>query len=363
MNTPHTISRRHALAAGAGVLGAGLLGSLLGSGTARADTSGDDNYWHLRVDLAGYRAKTARVGDVNFSYREGPANGPALLLLHAQQMDWFSYSRVLPALASSFHVFDVDYQGHGTTTTSPTYPMNANRIGADLAAFTESVVRGPAYVTGNSSGGLLTAWLAANRPDLVRAAILEDPPLFASEYPRIMKTIAYRDFASSAKAVAQGVDDFLLFWIADNEEFINENIGEGAGAVLTAAIKAKRLLRPGQPVEMAIVPDDTVRLFLRGMDHQYDPRFGAAFFDGSWNTGFDHATTLARISAPTMLMHANFSWVDGDILYGAMDQDDADLAMSYLTHGTYNRVDAGHVTHLDKPEEFVSTVTGFFTQP
>lgn len=362
MTTPDKISRRHALAAGAGVLGAGFLASVLGSGSARADTTGDDTFWHASVLAAGYRARTARIGEVNFSYREGPANGPALLLLHAQQMDWFSYSRVLPALAASFHVFDVDYQGHGTTTTTAAYPMNAGRIGADLAAFTESVIGGPAYVTGNSSGGLLTAWLAANRPDLVTAAILEDPPLFASEYPRIMKTIAYRDFASSAKAVQQKVKDFLLFWISDNEEFITQNVGEGAATLLTVAIKAQRLILPGKPVELAVLTDDTVRLFLRGMDYQYDPRFGAAFYDGSWNAGFDHASTLARISVPTMLMHADYSWVEGDILYGAMDQDDADRAMSYLPHGIYKRVDASHVTHLDKPQEFVDTLRGFFAR-
>ncbi|MFJ6393366.1 alpha/beta fold hydrolase [Streptomyces sp. NPDC091972] len=361
MSTSDRISRRRALATGAGVLGAGLLAGVPGAGRAQADTGGDA-YWHLRVNLAGYRAKTARIGDVNFSYREGPANGPALLLLHAQQMDWFSYSRVLPALAASFHVFDVDYQGHGTTTTSTDYPMNANRIGADLASFVESVVGRPAFVTGNSSGGLLTAWLAANRPDLVKAAILEDPPLFASEYPRIMKTIAYRDFASSAKAVAQDIQDFLLFWISDNEEFITQNVGDGAAAALTAAIKAQRLLVPGRPVEIPLLTDDTIRLFVRGMDYQYDPRFGEAFYDGTWNSGFDHATALAKISAPTLLMHANYSWVDGDILYGAMDQNDADKAMTYLPHGTYKRVDASHVTHLDKPQDFIDTLTGFFTQ-
>ncbi|ROO87254.1 pimeloyl-ACP methyl ester carboxylesterase [Actinocorallia herbida] len=362
MSASDKISRRHALAAGAGALGAGVLASVLGSGPARASALTEDGYWHARVDAAGYCAKTAQVGGVNFSYREGPANGPALLLLHAQQVDWFSYSRVLPDLAASFHVFDVDYQGHGTTTTTVGYPMNANRIGTDLAAFIESVIGGPAYVTGNSSGGLLTTWLAANRPDLVTAAILEDPPLFASEYPRIMKTIAYRDFASSAKGVAQNVQDFLLFWISDNKEFITQNIAPGAVFVLTETIKAKRLLNPGEPVELAIIPDDTVRLFLRGMDHQYDPRFGAAFYDGSWNAGFDHATALADITVPTMLMHANYSWVEGDILYGAMDQNDADKAMSYLPHGIYKRVDAGHVTHLDKPQDFIDTLTGFFTR-
>jgi pimeloyl-ACP methyl ester carboxylesterase len=59
--------------------------------------------------------------------------------------------------------------------------MTAGQIGNDLVNFIETVIGEPVYVTGNSSGGLLTVWLAANRPDLVKAVVLEDPPLFSSE--------------------------------------------------------------------------------------------------------------------------------------------------------------------------------------
>ena len=36
---------------------------------------------------AGIVEKTTLVGEVNFNYAEGPNNGPALLLLHAQTLD------------------------------------------------------------------------------------------------------------------------------------------------------------------------------------------------------------------------------------------------------------------------------------
>ncbi len=40
----------------------------------------------------------------------------------------------------------------------------------------------PAYVSGLSSGGLLSAWLSAfAEPDQVVAACWEDPPFFSSE--------------------------------------------------------------------------------------------------------------------------------------------------------------------------------------
>jgi len=146
--------------------------------------------WHGKVVDAGYEQKTARVNSLDLSYVEGPDNGPPLLLLHAQHMEWFSYSRVLPGLAKSFHVFAVDYPGHGATHPPIDYVMTANRIGRDLGDFIENVIGEPTFVTGNSSGGLLAVWLAANRPDMVRAVVLEDPPLFAAEFPRIRQTVA-----------------------------------------------------------------------------------------------------------------------------------------------------------------------------
>ena len=46
-------------------------------------------------------------------------------------------------------------------------------------------------------------------------------------------------------------------------------------------------------------------MLVRGMEY-YDPRFGAAFHDGSWNADFDHADALGKIKCPVLLIHANF---------------------------------------------------------
>ena len=237
--------------------------------------------------------------------------------------------------------------------------MTANRIGADLAAFLETKIGEPASVTGNSSGGLLTAWLAANRPDLVRSIVLEDPPLFSAEYPRIRTTIADRSFATCSNAVREGVDDLLLYWIDSNKAFFTKNIAPGAASLLKLAVKTYRRTHPGQPVELGLIPNDTVRLFIRGMD-QFDPRFGAAFHDGTWHEGFDHAETLARITCPALLVQADFSFLPDGTLNGAMRQEDADRAMSLLPHGTYRRVDATHVVHLAAPDLYVQILEEAF---
>lgn len=312
-----------------------------------------------RIDAAGYTRRTASINGVGLSYVEGPDNGPPLVLLHAQHMDWYSYNLVLPELAKSYHVYDVDYPGHGATTTPAGYPMTAERIGADLGDFLGTVVKEPAYVTGNSSGGLLATWLAANRPQAVRAVLLEDPPLFASEPSRIQRTIAYRSFVTSHNAVRDGVDDFLLYWIASSKEFFDNRVGKGSGAALTEAIKSYRGANPGAPVELGLLRDDTVRQFVRGLD-EYDPRFGDAFYDGSFNAGFDHASALARITCPVLLLQADYEVRADGVLDGAMTREDAERATALLRDGTYRRVQAGHVVHLDDPEGFTGILTGFF---
>lgn len=314
---------------------------------------------HARVDSAGFEVKTHPVGDVLFSYAEGPAHGPPLVLLHAQHLDWFSYHEVLPSLADRYHVFVVDYAGHGETTTSTDYPMNADRIGTDLAAFVEETIGKPAFISGNSSGGLLAVWLAANHPELVRAIVLEDPPLFASEPARIRTTAADRSFATASRAVADGADDFLLYWVSAHARFFRRHAGPGTTMLLRHGIRRRRKSHPEQPVDLGFVPDDTVRMLLRGLD-RYDPRFGAAFHDGTWQQGFDHAAALSAIDAPTLLLHADFHIREDGTLDGAMSDDDASRALSLLAHGRLVRVPSTHVINLAHPAEFIRLLDGFF---
>jgi pimeloyl-ACP methyl ester carboxylesterase len=315
--------------------------------------------YHAKVAEAGYLLKTAQVNRVAFSYAEGPDNGPPLVLLHAQHLDWFSYSRVLPALSRSFHVYDIDYPGHGATTTPADYPMTAGQIGADLADFIQQQIGAPVYLSGNSSGGLLATWLAANRPQLVRAALLEDPPLFSSEYPRIRQTIAAKSFATSYQAAQAHSDDFLLYWIRASARFIERYVGPGASRLLLAAVNVYRHGHPQQPVEIGLLHNDTVRLLLRGLD-RYNPRFGAAFYDGSWNQGFSHAEALQKISCPILLMQANTATLKDGTLDGAMSEAEAARARSLLRQGQYVKVDASHVVNLDRPAEFIRILDRFF---
>ena len=317
------------------------------------------NPQNKKLAAAGIVEKTVQVGDVNFNYAEGPDNGPPLLLLHAQLLDWYTYNQVLPELSTKFHVYAVDYPGHGKTKVPDNYPFNANQIGSDLANFLKTVIQEPAYVTGNSSGGLLTTWLAANEPDLVKAIVLEDPPLFASEYPEIKNTIAYKSFTTSHTAIQNGYDgDFLNYWIRNSTQFFKTYTGPFTQQIIDFAVNIYRKVNPGKPAEIAFLPV-TVQEIIRGLNY-YDPRFGNAFYEGTWNEGFDHAENLQKIKCPALFLHANFEFMKDGILNGAISQEQADRVISLLPNGEYMKIDSSHVVNLEHPDEFAKIVEDFF---
>lgn len=308
---------------------------------------------------AGIIEKTTQVGEVTFNYAEGPDNGPPLLLLHAQTLDWYTYSKVLPELSTKFHVFAVDYPGHGKTLVPDDYEFSANQIGEDLGGLIENVIKEPAYVTGNSSGGLLTTWLASNKPNLVKAIVLEDPPLFSSEYPEIKHTVADKLFTSSYNAVQEGYDsDYLEYWMTNSKDFFDNYTGPFSQQIIEFVVNSYRDANPGQPVSIPFLPA-TVQEMIRGMNY-YNPNFGATFHEGTWNEGFDHAEALQKIQVPTLLIHANFDTIEDGILDGAMSQEQADRAVSLLKDSEYVRVNAAHVTNLEVPEQFIQIVEDFF---
>jgi pimeloyl-ACP methyl ester carboxylesterase len=123
-------------------------------------------------------------------------------------------------------------------------------------------------------------------------------------------------------------------------------------------VNAYKNANPGEPLEIAFVPV-AVREMLRGLN-TYDPRFGAAFHDGTWNEGLDHAEALQSIRCPTLLIQADFGYLEDGTLNGAMSQEMADRAVSLIDGCHYVKVDAGHVTNLKAPDQFIRIIEDFF---
>jgi pimeloyl-ACP methyl ester carboxylesterase len=113
-----------------------------------------------------------------------------VVLLHGLSSNRTAYDPFIDALSSfpvgarKSQIFNIDMRGHGDSSSATVESYQASDYASDIAAFIESAGCGPAVVIGHSLGGLVAAELAASRPDLVRALVLEDPPLFEGDEMR-----------------------------------------------------------------------------------------------------------------------------------------------------------------------------------
>jgi len=129
------------------------------------------------VAFAGYLTLDGR----RIAYRDSGGDGPVLLVLHGH----FGHGAVFEPLADSlvpdWRVVAPDQRGHGHSDPAPDY----DRAGyvADAAHVIEALGLAPAVVLGHSLGGVNAYQLAARRPELVRAVIVEDAPAELPERP------------------------------------------------------------------------------------------------------------------------------------------------------------------------------------
>ncbi|HLI05620.1 MAG TPA: alpha/beta hydrolase [Ktedonobacteraceae bacterium] len=108
-------------------------------------------------------------------YRTGARNRPSILLLHGITDNGLCWPCVADELASSYDVITTDARGHGQSGASADFSIAL--LADDAAAVIRTLGLEKPFVWGHSMGAITAAVLAANYPDLVRAVVLEDPPL------------------------------------------------------------------------------------------------------------------------------------------------------------------------------------------
>ena len=106
----------------------------------------------------------------------GPANGPALVLVHGLGGSHLNWDLLAPRLAARRRVVAVDLPGFGLSEP-PGHPSTVRGNVDVLAGFVREVGDPPVVLVGNSMGGLISVLLTARHPDLVHALVLLDPAL------------------------------------------------------------------------------------------------------------------------------------------------------------------------------------------
>lgn len=99
--------------------------------------------------------------------------GPPLVLVHGLMGRGGTWSRQVPWLAHHGSVHTYDAPWHRGADDDAAAPISTEHFVAELAAAVESL-SAPAVLIGHSMGGLHSWCLAAERPELVRAVVVED---------------------------------------------------------------------------------------------------------------------------------------------------------------------------------------------
>ncbi|HVX45845.1 MAG TPA: alpha/beta hydrolase [Mycobacteriales bacterium] len=114
--------------------------------------------------------RTGRTGHI--AWRQHGEN-PQILLLHGFTDSGACWNPVIPGLGGR-SVVTTDARGHGESGL-PEEPFDSTDQAADAASVIEDLGLRDVVVMGHSMGGATAVSLAAARPDLVSALILEDP--------------------------------------------------------------------------------------------------------------------------------------------------------------------------------------------
>ncbi|MEE1219517.1 MAG: alpha/beta hydrolase [Ruminococcus sp.] len=279
-----------------------------------------------------------------------------LLLLHAQGTSSLSYSNVIAKLSKHYQVYLVDYYGHGMSSHNPE-KYNLVSIGNDIIDFIENVICDNVTVLGHSSGGLIAAYIAANC-DKCNKLILEDPPLFSSWGERRYNTYNYKDLSTVChNFLSQNEEKDFVYYYFKNQycwNFFPDNSRENIREKLCDFALKYRIKHPDKNLKVLFWPKKFLEAF-NGLQY-YDPLFGEAFYNDSFNNNVDYNKLLSKIKCKTLFMKANTTIGEDGLLQGALSDDDLQKVNSLIKNMNIEKFNCGHGIHTEKPKQFVQAI-------
>jgi pimeloyl-ACP methyl ester carboxylesterase len=210
---------------------------------------------------------------------EGPADAAPVVFLHGVSGCCRTYDFLPPEIVEARRIVRADLRGHGHSGHAPgTYVVD--RYGEDVVAVLRLLDR-PAVLVGHSLGGVTAWWVAQHEPELVAAALLEDPPLYMGEPAEHEKNLAIPVFRS--------VSERAGVWQREGA-----TIDDVAAALAPAALGPERTMGDVMEPDALRARAEAYLLMDRGVLDQAADRSTLAPTD-----------VIAPISVPTLLLAAD----------------------------------------------------------
>lgn len=274
------------------------------------------------LDRAGYR----------LNHVVGPGNGPPLLMLHGVTRSWNTFLPLMPFLLTRWQIWGLDFRGHGGSAPVPGGYL-VRDYSTDAEALIDAMAAEPVVVYGHSLGAMVAAGLAANRPDRVRAILLEDPP---------MHTMGKRIGETPWLGFFQGLKGFA--GSPDEPHVIAQRLAE-----LRVADP-----RTGTSTRLGDVRDAASLRFTAAGLRRLDPEVLNPIIASRWLDGYDMDAIFSAIRCPVLLVQAD------PAAGGALTDDDARRLAALAADATHVRLDGiGHLIHGTATERLANLLLGF----
>jgi pimeloyl-ACP methyl ester carboxylesterase len=256
---------------------------------------------------------------VRLGCRDFGGEGPPVLLLHGLAGHAEEWAQTAAWLTEQSRVIALDARGHGHSERFPS-EVSRGALVADAAFAVQRLGLRPAVVVGQSFGGLTALSLAARRPELVRGLVVVDAsPVGGGE---------------GVESEADAIGAALRTWPvpfpsrADAHAFFARRFG---GQVAADAWTCGLEQRPD-----GLWPRFDVEVMVRTLRE--------AVARPSWDD-------WDRITCPTLIVRAGNGLVDPHVAREMLRR----LPAARLVQ----LPGAAHDLHLDRPDEWRETLTGF----
>jgi N-formylmaleamate deformylase len=116
---------------------------------------------------------------IHIHYTRTGGNKPPVVLLHGFTDNGLCWTPVARVLEQDYDVIMPDTRGHGLSD-GPETGFSLEQRADDVAGLIQELALERPRLLGHSMGAAIAALLAADRPELVRSILLEDPPWFVA---------------------------------------------------------------------------------------------------------------------------------------------------------------------------------------
>jgi pimeloyl-ACP methyl ester carboxylesterase len=175
---------------------------------------------------------------VTLRYIDTGAGEPPLLFIHGWTCNRTNWRDQIPHFAKKHRVVAVDLRGHGESD-KPDQDYTIEGFVGDVAWLIRELSLNKPVVIGHSMGGVIALNLARQHPDLARAIVMVDAPLFeVSDALRPVLDQLFAGFQTPAyAAVAEAFTRQFMFDANTKPEIITDtldNMGASQRVTLTA---------------------------------------------------------------------------------------------------------------------------------